>query len=648
MAVFLHTFACVFQIISDLRKRVVYMNQSKITFLFILSLLAMTRMIGQDTTVVVTGDGVDATVSTDSDPVAMWKSGKAKYPPKPKNMWEIGLHGGHYFIDGDVDPALPGYGFGLHIRKAVHYALSLRLDVGYDFAKGLDPQPSGDNLENEPEIFAGYNAANPWFFNYKTQYCYGVIEGVLNIGNILFHKDKNKWNWYLFLGTGLDMNRTYHDLRDANGALYRDLVDKVPTSTFNTRQGRLNIKKGLRSIYDGTYETEAYQKKGIFRINDKDNIHVVFIGGVGVSRKITKRFNVSLEHQMHVTDNDYLDGQKYRTKVDQTNQNDMQHYTNLRLAFNLGSFKKRVEPLYWVNPLDPIYNDISELKQRPVFDLSDSDQDGVIDMLDQEQDTPAGSPVDTRGITLDSDNDGMADYKDEEPYSPPGYQVNEKGIAQLPVQPQITEEEIGRMIDKKVGSMGTPSGPGGTTIINNNNTTGGTTNNPGNTGGVTNNSGGVVYSGSGLSDWFLPMIHFNLDEYCVKSQYLGQLHNVAQVMISHPELSVTAFGHTDVRNSNAYNNVLSYNRAKAAIEYLVTKYNLPRERFKLMYGGEETPLGNNNYMNRRVEFRISKPEDVDMGRPEGPEAGDCHKKRMRKAGAVKTDSGTDADKKSGY
>ena len=63
MAVFLHTFACVFQIISDLRKRVVYMNQSKITFLFILSLLAMTRMIGQDTTVVVTGNGVDATVS---------------------------------------------------------------------------------------------------------------------------------------------------------------------------------------------------------------------------------------------------------------------------------------------------------------------------------------------------------------------------------------------------------------------------------------------------------------------------------------------------------------------------------------------------------------------------------------------------------
>ena len=44
-----------------------------------------------------------------------------------------------------------------------------------------------------------------------------------------------------------------------------------------------------------------------------------------------------------------------------------------------------------------------------------------IDMLDQEVNTPAGAPVDTRGIALDSDGDNIADYKDKEPYSPPGY-----------------------------------------------------------------------------------------------------------------------------------------------------------------------------------------------------------------------------------
>ena len=123
---------------------------------------------------------------------------------------------------------------------------------------------------------------------------------------------------------------------------------------------------------------------------------------------------------------------------------------NLRLAYNLGRSKKRVEPLYWVNPLDAAYSDIAELKQRPKFDLTDTDQDGVIDMLDQENETPAGAPVDTRGVTLDSDNDGLADYKDEEPYSPPGYQVSEKGVAQIPVQPKLTEEDVKKLIEQKV------------------------------------------------------------------------------------------------------------------------------------------------------------------------------------------------------
>ena len=144
-----------------------------------------------------------------------------------------------------------------------------------------------------------------------------------------------------------------------------------------------------------TYETLAPKKAGIFRLNDEQNIHVVFIGGMGVSRKLTKRLNLSLEHQVHVTDNDLLDGIQWRTDLDQTRQDDIQHYTNLRLGINLGRFKKRVEPLYWVNPLDAAYSDIAELKQRPKFDLTDTDQDGVMDMLDQETETPAGAPVDT-------------------------------------------------------------------------------------------------------------------------------------------------------------------------------------------------------------------------------------------------------------
>lgn len=545
-----------------------------------------------------------------ADPaMADWKSGKSKFPPKPKNMYELGIGLGHYFIHGDVDPCIPGYGFALHLRKALHYAFSLRLDFFYGRAYGLEAQPYLSALDNEPEIFSdrannkGYGSFSNeyWFPSYRTTYYYGAIEGVLNIGNILFHKDRNKWNWYLLLGLGLDHNKTELDLKNDKGEYYTNLYDDsgFTFDKFNTSSGRSEIKKRIEELYDGTYETEAYKKAGIFRFNDDYNVHTVFIAEMGIARKINRRINIALKHQIHLTDNDYLDGIIWRTNVDQTPHNDVQHFTDLRLAINLGSFKTRKEPLYWLNPLDAAYSDIAELKRRPKFDLKDTDQDGVIDLLDQEADTPPGAPVDTRGFALDSDNDGIADYKDEEPYSPPGFQVNDKGVAQLPSQPQLSEDDVKRIIDQKMGIAPGGDSNGMRSILNN-------------------------------IDWFLPMIHFKLDEYCIDLKYSPQLASVAYVMRTHPGLNLIVEGHTDIRHSNAYNKVLSYNRAKEAIDYLVTIYKVQRERLTLVYEGEENPLGGhfkNHMINRRVEFRVNNSGLKDMPKPDGPKAGACHKKR---------------------
>ncbi|MBK8449358.1 MAG: OmpA family protein [Saprospiraceae bacterium] len=458
-------------------------------------------------------------------------------------------------------------------------------------------------------FFKGYGTAyggNSWFPAYKTQYFYGAVEGILNIGNILFHKDHNKWNTYLFIGMGIDHNITKLNLLDENSNPYTNLINASGFSdaNFNTRQGRADIKKRLKAIYDGTYETEAFKKKGIFRLNDDINIHTLFIGGLGVSRKINRRLNISLEHQVQITDNDYLDGIVWRSNVDQTTQNDYQHFTNLRLAINLGSFKNKKEPLYWINPLDAAFSDIADLKRRPIFDPKDTDQDGVIDLLDQEAETPPGAPVDTRGITLDSDNDGIPDHKDAEPFSPPGFQVNDKGIALVPaVQPGMSEDDIKNLVDKRLGvPPGSYDSTGGKGLLS-------------------------------YIDWFLPMIHFKLDEYCIDLKYVPQLASVAHVMKTHPGLKITVHGHTDIRHNNAYNTSLSYNRAKEAIDYLVNTFEIPRERLKLMYGGEESPLGGHakNYLvNRRVEFRVSSSDDKEMDKPNGPKAGACHKKWDRK------------------
>jgi OmpA-OmpF porin, OOP family len=265
---------------------------------------------------------------------------------------------------------------------------------------------------------------------------------------------------------------------------------------------------------------------------------------------------------------------------------DIAHYTNLRLGINLGNFDKVTEPLYWLNPLDATMSDIAALKQRPILDLTDSDADGVIDMLDAEKDSPRGAAVDTRGVTLDSDGDGFPNYKDDEPYSPTGYKINEKGVAMVP---KLTEDDVNRLIDIKASKWCDECKKGA----------------------------------SDCGKWFLPMIHYDLNSSRLKPEFYGHLHHVATVMKMCPTTCVSVLGHTDVRSSDQYNSGLSYRRAQAAIDHLVSTYGIDRSRFKLMYDGEATNLikasraEGQHYMNRRVEFRVCDSTDTDMAAPAG-------------------------------
>lgn len=557
---------------------------------------------------------------------ASYRMGQSNYKAKPKNAWELGIHAGHFFIDGDVDRTIPGgYGLGLHLRKAIHYAFSIRADLFYGVATGLEPQPythktvlqqggiGGALVEDEYAKYA--NNPQGWFPSHKTRQVYGVMQGIINIGNILFHKPNTKWNWYLGVGAGLSNHQTKLDLLDGNGNAYQNLTSLTNFSQaeFDTKAGRGRIKDILKNTYDGVYETDGPKKAGIFRLGDETNIHVMFTGSVGVARKINKRFNIGIEHQVMATDNDYLDGIRFLNTAAFTQDVDIEHYTNLRLAINLGKLESTTEPLYWVNPLDASMNDIAELKARPILDLTDSDADGVIDMMDQEANTPSGASVDTRGVALDSDNDNIPDYKDKEPYSPIGYDINKEGVANVKkCESCLTEADVFRMIDSRAASAKPTSDCG---------------------------------------KWFLPMIHYDLDKYNVKPEFYGHLHHVASVMKQCPSVCVSVVGHTDVRSSNNYNNVLSYNRAQAAVDYLVSNYGIDRSRFKVMYGGEDAPMvtkGNGSkehYMNRRVEFRLCEPTDADMAKPEGPAAGSGGRGKSGSGGSGSLSKG---NKNSGY
>jgi outer membrane protein OmpA-like peptidoglycan-associated protein len=106
---------------------------------------------------------------------------------------------------------------------------------------------------------------------------------------------------------------------------------------------------------------------------------------------------------------------------------------SLGININLGS--KSVEPLWWLNPLDYAYSEIRNPKimklPKPV--LPDSDGDGVTDQFDREQ-TPAGCPVDSHGVSRDTDGDGVPDCKDKELITPTYCQpVDADGVGKCPV-----------------------------------------------------------------------------------------------------------------------------------------------------------------------------------------------------------------------
>ncbi len=513
-----------------------------------------------------------------------------KFNAQPKHQSEIGIHVGHFMVIGDVVPR-PGWGAGLHFRRALDYAWALRLDALYGQGWGLEPRNSGGSHAEANSVLSdlGYGGGNAWFHNYKTEFMSLTIQGIWSLNTFNFKRQVRKWNWYVLAGVGADRYETYYDALNGRTPYFSEFnaIDAANPDHEISREVRRDIRDELKNTLDGDYETRAEIATGR-RSGDASEIDELQINGhatagIGLAFKFSERFNIGLEHQVLIVfgnEGDLIDGYRWRTSQDLTQYRDLVNYTNIRFNINIGKKDdSRSEPLWWVSPFDMLAEDLAEVKARPVLDLSDDDEDGVINMLDQEPESEKGCPVDTRGIVLDSDGDGLIDCKDDEPHSPPGYDVDSKGVAQVPQPDILNEEDVNRIVDAKLANW-----------------------NP----------------NVGLEEWFLPIIHFNLDKYSIKPSEYGKLHQVATVMKANPDINIVAYGHTDRLAGDCYNDVLSFNRAQTTIDYMVNKYGIDRSRFILTWGGEHTnliPTNGPSLMNRRVEFRVARDE-TNMGKPD--------------------------------
>lgn len=503
-------------------------------------------------------------------------NGTYNFPSKPRNQWEIGIKGGLFQVSGDVPAQFVSPGFGAHVRKAFGYIFSMRLEYLYGIGKGYAFRQAenyaknpawGGNIGSAAQMYsAPYNQAGPgpgnpvnqyssvykWtgnladrnrpyekvFYNYKTKVQDLSLQGVVTLNNIRFHKAKTGFNFYGFAGIG--------------GSVYETKVNALDGSTkynFNSineaayKNRKDFIKNMKNNVLDDSFETPAEnqgdRRPKLFGDTFKPSGTV----GAGVAFKLSNRLNLAIEDRWTFVKDDLLDGQRWQEHAvgDAVLTRDFDSYNYLSVGLNINLGAKSVEPLWWLNPLDYAYSEIRNprLMRLPKPVLPDTDGDGVTDQFDREQ-TPAGCPVDSHGVSLDTDGDGVPDCKDKELITPTYCQpVDADGVGKCPI-PCPDEKCFEGYIKKGANDCASLLGA-------------------------------------------LPSVSFKAGSNKLSDDAKAVLATVASKLRNNPGCKVVVVGYC---SSNKKEQQLSWDHVNAVINHMVDKEGISQDRFIFNYGQE--------------------------------------------------------------
>lgn len=224
----------------------------------------------------------------------------------------------------------------------------------------------------------------------------------------------------------------------------------------------------------------------------------------------------------------------------------------------------------------------------------DTDGDGVVDRLDQCPDTPRGIKVDYKGCPMDSDGDGVYDSMDRCPDTPAGVKVDRNGC---PLDSDgdgvydYMDRCPGTPRGVKVDSRGCPLDSDGDGVLNTSDECPKTPRNA---------------TVNGVGCWVLDSVLFDINKATIKPAFHLELDHVVGILNKTPDLKVEIQGHTCSLGSETYNQNLSEKRAKAIMDYLISK-GIDKSRLSSKGYGELKPVQSNDTeegrkANRRVQL----------------------------------------------
>jgi OmpA-OmpF porin, OOP family len=524
-----------------------------------------------------------------------YENNLSAFPAPRKSNWTLGLQHGYSFITGDIRSER-GLGFGLNVRAPLGHVMSIRAQGSYCTAKGLNWKPNQGYLKNgalngitNPDAnYTTPGTYNHVYYNYKMNMFDFNVQGVINLNNIHFYNKEPKVGAFVFVGVGAMLYKTSVDALDANGQIYDYSTVPLP-SGVSDRSATLDQ---LHNILDGEYETAAdnyYANRSLF---NRVVAPTASIGG-GLSFKLSRRLDLTVEHRTLWTTDDLLDGHQWEETLTLTSNADLHQFTSIGINIQIG---KGEPSAWWSNPLRRPYDEIRSLKMANQKASKDSDGDGVFDAQDKEAATPKGARVDVMGVAVDSDEDSFQDFRDKQPYSPKGAKVDGQGVAldtDADGVPDVFDQEAASAAGAQVDAKG----------ITIKGVTAGT-------------QTGDFDMSKRDADFLLPMINFDLGKSDIKQEFYPSLYYVARLMLRHPSVKMRVVGHTDVRGELTANAELSKKRAQNTVDFLVGNFGIAKDRFIYEGMSSTSPLIKDlpknhdaskegfHYLNRRVEFQL--------------------------------------------
>ena len=517
------------------------------------------------------------------------------------DTWDFGAHFGFTYASTDIAGSNIGFGgkqmsFGLDATKFLTHSFAIQGRVLTGSLKGLD--------EDKP------------LFQYHTKINYDLsLNALFQIGNVSFLSRIPNLALYATIGIGV-----------------MKYSPSVSIDGGNTEQD------GIYSQYTQPYEYDDY----------KSSSDLVLPIGMGVKYRVSDKFTITGEYSVRNTKSDKLDG-----FFKLLSENDHYSTLNVGIAYHFGNRGKVLE---WENPMQSIYNDYLQMKEKVDHATLDSDEDGVADLFDKEPDTRIGSRVYGDGRSVDTDGDGIADITDSDPYSnlkvkveasgkevsanskpAPGASTKDSdgdGVPDhLDAEPystrgakvDITGKEIPNMTEERkkdsdgdgiadymdsepFSTRGAKVDAFGKEIKSaespNANFVSVPSSPPISEEEAKKQSAKPVFVPSTQPTLYLPSIFFGPNQDVVENRYNNDLASVALAMFKNSELKLKIVGNCDTKGSVTYNIALGNRRAEAVKNYLVKKFKVDSSRLFTETVGKASTIDGVGTINRRVDLIV--------------------------------------------